>query len=114
MPSVDENVERWNEGYDWSLAGDAWSKAWGGPDAQWEGCLFPRIGRFLPASSILEIATGFGRWTRYLLDHCQTLIGVDVAPKCTEACQARFAGREGAQFFTNDGRSLPMVTDGSI
>ena len=54
MPSVDENVERWNEGYDWRLAGDPWSKPWGGPDAQWDGCLYPRVGRFLPARAVLR------------------------------------------------------------
>ncbi len=114
MPSVDENIERWNEDYDWRLAGDPWSKPWGGADAQWYACIYPRISRFLPAHAVLEIAPGFGRWTQYLLEHCDTLIGVDVAPKCTEACLERFAGREGATFFTNDGRSLPMVPDNSI
>jgi SAM-dependent methyltransferase len=114
MPSVDENLERWNEEYDWRLAGDPWSKPWGGADAQWDGCIYPRISRFLPTGSVLEIAPGFGRWTQYLLEHCETLVGVDVTPKCIEACRERFAGRPGATFFTNDGRTLPMVNDGSV
>ena len=114
MPSIEENVERWNEQYDWSQAGDAWSGPWGNADTQWFGCIYPRIRRFLPARSILEIAPGFGRWTQFLLDSCDTLIGVDVAPNCTEACRTRFADRPGATFETNDGSSLPMVADRSI
>jgi len=114
VPSIEENVERWNEEYDWSLAGDAWSGPWGDAGTQWFGSIYPRIRGFLPARSILEIAPGFGRWTQFLLDDCETLIGVDVAPKCTEACQQRFADRPGATFETNDGRTLPMVADASI
>jgi ubiquinone/menaquinone biosynthesis C-methylase UbiE len=114
VPSIEENLDRWNEEYDWRLAGEAWSKAWGGAAAQWYGCIYPRIQHFLPASSILEIAPGFGRWTEFLLDHCDTLVGVDVTPKCIEACRERFADRPGARFEVNDGVSLPMVADASI
>lgn len=114
MPSIEENVDRWNEKYDWRLAGDAWSGPWGGAAAQWFGSLYPRVRGFLPASTILEIAPGFGRWTQFLLNYCDTLIGVDVTPKCIEACRERFADRPGASFHTNDGRSLPMVDDASV
>jgi len=113
MPSIEENLAKWDED-DWSTGGDSWSRPWGDVAAQWYGCLLPRIHRFLPARSVLEIAPGFGRWTSFLLDHCDTLIGVDVTPKCTAACQRRFADHVGATFATNDGRSLPMVGDGSI
>ena len=63
---------------------------------------------------MLEIAPGFSRWTSFLLDHCDSLIGVDVTPKCTAACERRFVDRLGATFATNDGRSLPMVADASV
>src|SRR5271165_6047234 len=76
MPSIEENLVKWDEEYGWSTGGDEWSGAWGNASAQWYGCVFPRIRRFLPARSILEIAPGFGRWTRFLLDHCDNLIGV--------------------------------------
>ncbi len=114
MPSIEENLERWNEDYDWSLAGDAWSGPWGDARTQWYGSLYPRLQGFLPAKRILEIAPGFGRWTEFLLDHCEELIAVDVTPKCVEACQHRFADRAHASFFTNDGSTLPMVEDRSI
>jgi SAM-dependent methyltransferase len=114
VPSIEENLKQWNEDYDWQLAGDSWSGPWGSATAQWYGSIYPRIRRFLPASSILEIAPGFGRWTQFLLEHCDTLIGVDIAPRCVDACRQRFADRPGAVFEVNDGRSLPTVTDLSI
>jgi SAM-dependent methyltransferase len=114
VPSIEQNLDRWNAEYDWQLAGEPWSKPWGDAASQWYGCIYPRVRRFLPAATILEIAPGFGRWTRFLLDYCDRLIGVDVTPKCVEACRERFAGREGAVFETNDGQTLPMVPDGSV
>lgn len=114
MPSINENIKEWNDDYDWHLDGELWSKAWGGSAAQWYGCIYPRVRRFLPASVILEIAPGFGRWTEFLLPHCDTLIGIDVSPKCIEACRRRFADHRGARFESNDGRSISMVADSSI
>ncbi len=114
MPSIEENIDKWNASYDWRLGGDAWSRPWGDAESQWYGSIFPRIHRFLPASAVLEIAPGFGRWTQFLLEHCETLTAVDVAPKCTESCRERFADYPQARFETNDGQSLPMVEDESI
>jgi SAM-dependent methyltransferase len=114
VPSIEDNVGKWNADYDWTLGGDAWSRPWGGAASQWYGSILPRIRRFLPASAILEIAPGFGRWTEFLLGHCDSLIAVDVAEKCTEACRRRFADFPQARFETNDGRTLPMVEDASI
>ena len=112
MPDLDENLKMWNEAFDWEA--EDWSRTWGSSAAMWYGFVLPRVWRFLPATTILEIAPGFGRWTQFLLEHCDTLIGVDLAPKCIEACRQRFADRPGATFETNDGQSLPMVADSSI
>jgi cyclopropane fatty-acyl-phospholipid synthase-like methyltransferase len=78
------------------------------------GHALPRLHEFLPTGTLLEIAPGHGRWTDYLLDHCDRLIGVDLAEKCVEACRRRFADRPHATFHKNDGRSLGMVGDGEI
>ena len=43
MPSIEENLDRWNEDYDWRYAGDPWSKPWGSARAQWYGSIYPRI-----------------------------------------------------------------------
>ncbi len=114
VPSIEENLDRWDADYDWGEGGEPWSKPWGDATAQWFGCLYPRVRRFLPAPTVLEIAPGFGRWTEFLLGNCDSLIGVDVTPKCVEACRKRFADMPQARFETNDGCSLPMVEDSSV
>ena len=114
MPSVEENLAAWNDGYDWVLEGDEWSAGWGGAEAQWFGCLFPRLRRLLPAATVLEIAPGHGRWTDFLAQHCDRLIGVDLSGGCVEVCRERFDGQPNLKFFVNDGRSLDMVDDGTV
>lgn len=113
MPSVTDNLDYWEATYDWDQRGDAWSGPWGDASSQWYGSILPRIRHFLPVHSILEIAPGFGRWTHFLLNYCDRLIGVDLAPKCVRACQQRFEGQN-ATFEVNDGQTLPMVGDSSI
>ncbi len=110
---IEENRRNWDTIYDWSQRGEEWSIAWGGSEAQWFGCLFPRIHSYLPAATILEIAPGFGRWTRHLLRYSKVLRGVDLSTVCVEACRKRFAG-EPAEFYANDGESLNMIADRSI
>jgi len=114
VPSISENLDYWEGEYDWDRGGEAWSGPWGDASAQWYGSILPRVRHFLPAQTVLEIAPGFGRWTEFLLDHCDNLIGVDLAPRCVEACRRRFAAHENVRFETNDGQSLPMVADSSV
>jgi SAM-dependent methyltransferase len=113
MPSIEQNEHEWSS-YDWAGAGDEWSLLWGGPDYQWWGTLLPRLHEFVPTGTILEIAPGYGRWTRYLVRLCDRLIGVDLVPNCVEFCGKRFAGIPKASFHQNDGRSLEMVPDGQV
>ena len=89
MPSITENREHWGGTYDWPEDGGEWSDPWGGAEAQWYGCLLPRIFPFL-GGRILEIAPGLGRWTQVLQGHCTSLIGVDLAQSCVGRCQERF------------------------
>lgn len=114
MPTIEDNSRLWNDDYDWSRKGEEWSSSWGDSWSQWHFCIFPRIGRLLPVNSTLEIAPGFGRWTQYLRLHCQKLIGVDLSPKCVQACRARFAADINMDFQVNDGRSLDVVEDESV
>jgi ubiquinone/menaquinone biosynthesis C-methylase UbiE len=114
MVSIVENKSIWDRDYPWSEAGDEWSAAWGSSAMQWHGTLMPRIHRCLPADTVLEIACGHGRWTQYLLRHCQRLIGIDLSSQCIGACKQRFAGQSHASFFQNDGKSLAMVDDASV
>jgi SAM-dependent methyltransferase len=113
MPSIDENKRTWEKTYDWAQAGDEWSADWGSARAQWDGCLFPRVFPFLNGR-ILEIGTGFGRWTQFLQAHCTSLIGVDLSSSCIAHCTERFRDHANVRFEVNDGLKLPGVDDASI
>lgn len=65
MPTIEENLDKWNDASNWHAGGEAWSRPWGDSSSQWYGCIYPCIREFLPAPAILEIAPGFGRWTEF-------------------------------------------------
>jgi SAM-dependent methyltransferase len=114
VPTIEENLARWTS-YDWSRHDEEWSEVWGTSDALWHATLHPRVTPFLDAAAtVLEIAPGFGRFTRFLVDRCDRLVLVDLTHQCIEACRARFAEHNHIEFHTNDGLSLPMVADRSI
>lgn len=114
MPTVEQNQKLWSEEYDWSHMGDRWSAKWGGVDMHWYGTLLPRIHAFLPAGTILEIASGYGRWSHYLKDACDHLILIDLQEHCIEACKKRFADESHIEYYVTDGKSLDMVADNSV
>jgi Methyltransferase domain len=114
MPSIEQNLNEWEKDYNWSQQGEEWSATWGGTEAQWYGAIFPRIHGFIPTGTILEIAPGYGRWTRYLKDACQQLLLVDLSQRCIEACKQRFASCDHISYHVNDGLSLSMVPENSI
>jgi SAM-dependent methyltransferase len=114
MPTVEQNKQHWNQDYQWTKQGEEWSAVWGGSEAQWYGAIFPRVHAFLPTSTVLEIAPGFGRWTAYLKKYCDHLAVVDLAEECIRACQQRFASDSHLNYYVNDGKSLAMIQDKSI
>jgi len=57
----------------------------------------------------LEIAPGFGRWTRFLMPLCQQYTGIDISEECVAACRARFPSK--GTFVVNDGYSLAAIPD---
>jgi SAM-dependent methyltransferase len=114
MASVEENIAVWDQDYDWNQGGEEWSESWGNSEMQWHGCLLPRIHSFVPARRILEIAPGFGRWTRFLKDSCESLTVVDVSEKCVQHCRRRFADRSHIDYVVNDGKSLEMIPERSV
>ena len=113
MPTLEENRITW-ETYEWPQGGDEWSWEWGGVAAQWYGSLLPRIHRWVPAGTILEIAPGFGRWTQFLKDLGRELVVVDLSERCIDACRERFADAHNISYHVNDGRTLGMVADRSV
>src|ERR1700719_3270477 len=81
----------------------------------------PVDGMHLPADSpihscdaIVEIASGYGRWTQYLLQYSKRLLGFDLTERCTEFCRDRFSEFAHCSFSVNDGLSLPSVEDATI
>jgi len=110
MPDLAWNKKRWDSDYDWTGRGEEWSQTWGGSEAQWFGSLYPRLHRFLPVGNLLEIAPGFGRWTRYLNEYVQgRYVGIDLSSACIEYCRDRFSQSGNAEFLVNDGLSLDAV-----
>jgi SAM-dependent methyltransferase len=110
MATLASNYDYWDRAYHWADDGEEWSRPWGGTDLMWAGTIMPRIRSFVPAGRIVEIAPGRGRFTRYLAELCDELVGVDISPACVQACRRRFPA---ARFeVTPDGRTLPGI-DGS-
>ncbi len=114
MPDVDWNRRSWDGGHDWRNCGEEWSQPWGGSEAQWFGSLYPRLHRFLPAKSILELAPGMGRWTKFLLPLCDKYLGIDLSLECVSGCRRIFEQTHHAEFVQNDGYSLCAVEDDSV
>lgn len=113
MPTIERNISLWAD-YDWRQQGEEWSSAWGGSWPQWQWSLLPRIRAFVPTTAILEIGTGYGRWTHYLKHYCDYLIGVDLSENCIQSCKRRFSAHSRINFHVNDGKSLAMVPDRSV
>ncbi|HZE58393.1 MAG TPA: class I SAM-dependent methyltransferase [Chthoniobacterales bacterium] len=100
--------------YEWIAAGEEWSEPWGGSAGQWFGSILPRIQGALSAKTILEIGSGFGRWSHYLREHCTQLYLVDPDTRCMQACQERFATDSKVRFYRNEGDSLAGIADNSV
>jgi SAM-dependent methyltransferase len=113
MPNLDWNSAFWDAQYDWKTGGEEWSEVWGGSEPQWFGSLYPRLHRFLPTGNLLEIAPGFGRWTKYLIPNTARYIGVDLSQVCVDACRRIFCNVRHATFVKNDGLSLPGIENSS-
>lgn len=114
MPTIEENQAEWDRPGAWAQGGDEWSTAWGDAETQWHATLLPRIRNFVPAKRIVEIAPGFGRWSQFLIGLSDDYVGIDLSSRCVEACSQRFRDAPNARFVTNDGISLPTVTDKSV
>lgn len=111
---IEENIRAWDLEHDWSRQGDEWSDSWGGTENQWHWSLYPRIHKYVPCDTILEIAPGFGRWTQFLYVLCENLILADLSTKCIEYCKKRFIGRRSIRYFVNDGRTLDGIDSNSV
>jgi len=114
MPTVEQNTRVWDNSSFWVGHGDNWSSPFGNTDAMWWFALRPRLQRYLPVDTILEIAPGKGRWTEYLRHMCRSLLAVDLSETCIATCKQRFADATNITYMVNDGRSLDIARDKSV
>lgn len=112
MNTITKNQKLWSD-FGWERKGEHWSDGWGNSRAQWLFAVYPRIARHLPAGSVVEIATGHGRWTQYLIEHAETYVGFDLVEKCAVYCEEHYGGN-GRRFVANDGLHLTGVPDRSV
>ena len=78
---------------------------------RWHCVILPRIRSFLPASTVLEMVPGYGRWTQFLQPEAEHLIVVDLNESCIEACKSRFAEVKNVSYHVNDGKTLAMMAE---
>lgn len=114
MPSLIDNQKHWIKEKLWIEQGADWSKSWGGPGKQWHDFLLPKIKKYLPASHLLEIGYGYGRWVPFLLESCRQYTGVDIAPNCFRFTSQKFAEHSSAVFHQTDGMTLEPVPGESV
>jgi len=112
MPTIKENLA-WNT-YNWKEDGDEWSKPWGNIERQWYQLILPKINKIVPTQTILEIAPGHGRCTKYLKELCKKLIIVDLNKNCIDYCKKIFSDDKKIEYFTNNGKDLKMIPSNSI
>jgi SAM-dependent methyltransferase len=112
MPTLEDVKREFSRNEAWKDFGDEWSVAWGNARVQWYGSIMPRIQRFVPTDTIVEIAPGMGRWTQFLAGLSNRLEIVDVAPNCIEYCKKRFSHIHHIRYHVNDGHSLSMIEAG--
>lgn len=114
MPTIAENLDAFATPRGWVDQGENWSTAWGGSHPQWYSTVLPRIAPYLPCGHLLEIAPGFGRFTRFLLPMCERYTGIDLSELAIKGCRERFRDASHAHFDVCNGTSLPGVEDGTI
>jgi SAM-dependent methyltransferase len=114
MTSISQTIPYYRD-YDWSAGGAEWSHYWGSSEAMWQATVLPRLRRFLPVGTILEIGAGFGRVSSLLHEHAtERLILTDYTRQCIEACKMRFINQPRISCLLTDGFSLQGVTDNSV
>lgn len=100
--------------HDQATIDHAWSARWGGTHHQWGKTIYPRICRFLPCRSILEIGCGRGILSKHLMHYTKNLTLVDfinTEPLCR--LQDTLQNTQ-VEFHLNDGLTLNAVEDNSI
>ena len=117
--TIQNNLEVWDEKYDWAQDGDEWDGQARFCNQLYEDWKSSLIETFLHPNldenaTIVEIAPGHGRWSKEIVDRCRKLVLVDLSPSCIEFCRDLLADRDNVEYIVNDGRTLTGVQDGSV
>jgi SAM-dependent methyltransferase len=111
MPTLEWNRNTWDKNYNWVNKGEEWSRSWGNSESQWFSSIYPRLHRFISCNNILEIACGYGRWTKFLIEYTSgEYRGIDLSTACISYCKDHFK-QKNVKFIKNDGSSLNDVSD---
>ncbi len=119
MPSVEWNRAAWSQRHGWEQHGDEWSgmaSACGQPYELWKEALVDTfvVPSLTPASDVLEIAPGHGRWTEHLLAGAGSVVIVDINQECLDACRVRFSDDPRLRGHLTTGSSLSLLDGRSI
>ena len=117
--TIENNLRVWDREYSWTLDGDEWdgqARLCGRPYEAWKHSVVktfiaPHVSE---STTVLEIGSGHGRWSKEIVDRCRKLVLADLSPSCLEHCRELFGDREHVSYVVTDGRSLRGVADTSI
>ena len=107
-----DNVEeqrKWNDPSLWNNDGENWGNSFN----LWNNVIFPKISNYVSGKDTLEIAAGYGRLTKHLLDHTKSLSIVELNDNCIKRCRERF-GDKIKEYAINNGKTLSMFNDNSF
>ncbi len=104
--NIKEQKELWGNPNSWTNDGHEWSGYFGTTDNLWN-ILYPKIEKYLKGE-VLEIAPGYGRMTKYLLEKISNLSIIDLNNNCIEKCKEKY-GDKIKSYKVNDGKSLNYI-----
>ena len=108
--STSANKYIW-ENWNWSARGEEWTLS-----SEWKASIVQTFldPFFSNRSVILEVGPGAGRWTEYLLEKSDRLIGVDVSETSVQECERRFHDHSKATFEVGNGENVSSIETSSV
>jgi len=101
--NIKEQQELWNNPDNWVNDGHEWSTYFKTTDNLWK-IIYPKFKNYLNGE-VLEIAPGYGRITKYLLEKNINLCVIDLNEICITECKKKF-GDKIKSYIINDGKSI--------